>query len=107
MMKCMAAATMTIVGVMAAVFPVLADSPVESNGNLVYEKDAVSLYAADFDYLYAEADNLRQEQGVTELPSFSKEDAGRKEKLASEGSSIMRTERLLWIPLILSVWLTG
>ncbi|MBD5458222.1 MAG: hypothetical protein HDR27_06570 [Lachnospiraceae bacterium] len=84
-MKCIAAAALTVAGAATAVFPVMADSPVKSRGNLVYEKEAVSLCAADFDYLYAEADGLQKEQGLTELPDVSTSDAGRKDALSSRG----------------------
>lgn len=84
-MKCILAAVMTVVGAAAAAFPVLADSPIKSSGNLVYEKEAVSLCASDFDYLYAEAGTLQQEQELTELPDISKTEVRRKDALSSKG----------------------
>lgn len=84
-MKCMAAAAITAVGVMATAFPVSAGSPVKSSGNLIYEKDAVAFHASDFDYLRAEADKLQLEQGLTELPAVPETGAGRKDALSSRG----------------------
>lgn len=83
--KCILAAAMAFVGAAAAVFPVLADSPIKSSGNLVYEEGAVSLCAADFDYLYAEAGTLQQEQELTELPDISDAEVRRKDAIASKG----------------------
>ena len=84
-MKCILAAAMAMIGATAAAFPVLADSPIKSSGNLVYEKDAVSLCAADFDYLYAEAGALQQEQGLANLPDISNAEIRRKDALSSKG----------------------
>lgn len=84
-MKCLAAAAMTVVGVMTTVFPVLADSPVKSSGNLVYEEEAIALCAADFDYLYAEAEKLQQEQGLAELPAVPEAGERRKDAISSRG----------------------
>ncbi|MCM1173858.1 MAG: hypothetical protein NC341_02275 [Blautia sp.] len=85
MMKGAAAAAMTIAGVISAVFPVLADSPIKSGGNLVYGEGEVSLHASDLEYLYAGAEKLQQEQGLTELPDTPEAAAGRKEQLSSRG----------------------
>lgn len=84
-MKCILAAAMTAACAAAVTFPVLADSPIKSSGNLVYEGDEVSLCAADFDYLYAEAGALQQEQGFTELPDISKAEIKRKDAISSKG----------------------
>lgn len=83
--KCILAAAMAFAGAAAAVFPVLADSPIKSRGNLVYEEGTVSLCAADFDYLYAEAGVLQQEQELAELPDISDAEVRRKDAIASKG----------------------
>jgi len=85
-MKCILAAAMTVVGAVAAAFPVLADSPIKSGGNLVYEKEAVALCATDFNYLYAGADDLQREQGLTELPDIAGAEKRRKDALSSKGA---------------------
>ena len=84
-MKCILAAVMSVIGAAAAAFPVLADSPIKSSGNLVYEGNEVSLCAADFGYLYAEAGVLQQEQGLAELPDISKAEVRRKDAISSKG----------------------
>lgn len=84
-MKCILAAVATVIGTAAATFPVMADSPIRSSGNLVYEEEKVSLCAADFEYLYAGANALQQEQGLVKLPDISATDAKRRDVLSSKG----------------------
>lgn len=84
-MKCILAAAVTVACSTAAAFPVLADSPIKSSGNLVYEEGEVSLCAADFDYLYAEAGVLQQEQELAGLPDISQKEIRRKDAISSKG----------------------
>lgn len=84
-MKCIVAAAAASACMASAVLPVLAESSLKSRGNLVYEEGAVSLYAADFDYLLAEADEIQREQELTELASVRTEGSGRKENIRSRG----------------------
>lgn len=55
-----------------------------SRGNLVYEEGG-AFYAADFDYLFAEAGEIQQKQGLTELSAARTEGTARKENIRSKG----------------------
>lgn len=84
-MKCIAAMAVAFIGMVSATFPVLADSSLKSKGNLVYEEEAVTLYASDIALLYSEVDAVRQGQGLAELPIVSSEGTAGKEKIISKG----------------------
>ncbi len=85
LMKCIVAAAAASACMTSAVLPVLAESSLKSRGNLVYEEGEVSIYAADFDYLLAEADEIRQKQELSELSAARTEGTGRREHIRSKG----------------------
>lgn len=83
--KGIVAAAAAFACMVSSVLPVLADSSLKSRGNLVYGEGAISLYAADFGYLLAEADGIQQKQELTELPAVRDMGTGRKENIHSKG----------------------
>ncbi|MDE7020119.1 MAG: hypothetical protein K2P23_04335 [Lachnospiraceae bacterium] len=85
LMKYIAAASAASACLISVVLPVSADSSLKSRGNLIYEDGAVSFYASDFAYLYAEADGVWRGQELAQLPEAQAEGPSRKENIRSQG----------------------
>lgn len=56
-----AAVFVAAAGIMATGIAALADTGLKSKGNLVFDKEEISVYASDIDYLQSELDALFQE----------------------------------------------